>query len=302
MAAGGSEVRCNRVFDSVLKECLPRCGGIRPPSLPAARTSAWKRCEEARGCLCARWWNAGGMPRQGRGVPEAVPRRVRASATAPVRRAILAKKVLEECVSQCPPRPGPCETRRAMRTRAEFAECLQRSEEEICACVEAGGDPETCREEACAGCKESLNGFFARCLEACKDDPPPPEPSTCPERCRSAAQKVRDECLAAGGSPEACAAAVEEFLKKCLTACEQPPPDPCEMRLRVRRPRDPRAVHRGRYRRGRVRCQGGCVPRALQGACDRALRRGAARALVNPARLPAQGRRTRTRVSTSRTA
>jgi hypothetical protein len=116
-----------------------------------------------------------------------------------------------------------------MRARHEFADCLTRLEEEVKACVEGGGDPETCRARAERLCKERINAFLERCIKACRQDPPPPEPPTCPERCRHAAAKVKEECLAAGGSEEDCAQAVEEFLAKCRQACDRPPPDGCDI-------------------------------------------------------------------------
>lgn len=116
-----------------------------------------------------------------------------------------------------------------MRARELFAQCLDQLEARVKECVEAGGDPEDCKERAIKACRERINEFLVACLKECRDVPEPPEPPTCRERCVAAAGGVKRECLADGGSEDECAARVEEFLVRCAGRCEQPePPNPCD--------------------------------------------------------------------------
>ena len=138
-----------------------------------------------------------------------------------------AKEVLSECLRSCPPHPVPCVLRCAEEARGRFARCIERLEEEIKACVDAGGDPEDCKEKAIDNCRKSINEFLVACLQGCIENPEPPEPPTCPERCEAAGAKVKAECLAAGGAEDECVRAEEDFLASCREACENPP-DPCE--------------------------------------------------------------------------
>jgi hypothetical protein len=116
-----------------------------------------------------------------------------------------------------------------MEARVRFAHCLEGLEAAVKACVDAGGDPEQCKIEAIGKCKEEASAFLADCLKSCQDQPPPPEPPTCLERCDAAAAHIKQECIDAGGSEEECAAAVGEFLARCKEKCNGLPPGPCDI-------------------------------------------------------------------------
>jgi hypothetical protein len=141
--------------------------------------------------------------------------------------------MLHGCLGACPRPPHPCLARCAHRARELYARCLERLADEVRACVEEGGDEETCRARAIRRCRAHVNEFLARCSRHCRDggddggdggDPP-----SCRERCGLAAETLREECAAEGGSDTECAAAVEAFLARCAERCDDPePPDPCD--------------------------------------------------------------------------
>ncbi|HVR74076.1 MAG TPA: hypothetical protein VMT52_07085, partial [Planctomycetota bacterium] len=140
-----------------------------------------------------------------------------------------ARAALAECVAHCPRHVAPCAKRCVHEARVRYARCLERLEPEVEACIEAGGDPERCKNQAIRRCRGVINEFLVGCLGRCNDRPEPPEPPTCAERCESAGDRVGEACRAQGGSEEECAMAVEEFLARCRERCESPePPDPCD--------------------------------------------------------------------------
>jgi hypothetical protein len=120
-----------------------------------------------------------------------------------------AQQMLDRCLSGCgdgvkpPAEPPPCDE-----------SCVAKAEETHRACIEAGGDPEVCRQR--------VNGILSLCLERCGA----PEP--CEDRCALAAQLVMEGCALGGLPSEQCKRLANVVLEGCVSACN--PPLGCEER------------------------------------------------------------------------
>ncbi len=104
------------------------------------------------------------------------------------------EELLSTCLDACT--PPTCEE-----------SCFMQADEFFAACLEAGGDPAVCEQEAIE--------FLELCTSGC-DRP------TCEEACLIQAEALLTTCLEAGEDPAVCEQEAIEFLELCLSGC--PPP------------------------------------------------------------------------------